>query len=396
VAEARKKKPETYASKHDFHVIPISQLKTQIKLAEKSKVALAIVGASGIGKSAIVRQAAQEISEDTGKHYECRTIITSQKVPEDFTGIPIPDLERETVKFLKLEELPQDPNSHGILNQADMTVLRALFQLLGERRIGTWKLPDGWSLVAAMNPDGENYGTTKPSPALRRRMSWIEVKFDESAFLNYAENSGFNEAVVEFLKRSPGKMLNKAALTNDKVFACPASWEKFSDVINSMGPNDKSGDLIPIGSGLVGLTYTKDFVRFFDEHKSNIDPKDILEKYHLGNLRTRVQKCVSNGRTDILTDICNSLVFEMLGMSTTDKEFENRSSNFVNYFLDIPDDTAVFFLNQLTKKFYEKGLKTEIAKWKGEIAQTEEGSVKFVRMLKTTDLIAKEGAEARF
>lgn len=402
MADARKKKKqETYASKHDFHVIPISQLNHQIKLCERAKIPLAIVGPSGIGKSAIVRQVAKELTNETGKNYECRTIIASQTVPEDWMGIPIPDMEAREVKFLKLESLPKDPNSHGILfldeiNQADMTVLRAIFQLLGERRIGTYELPPGWTMVAAMNPDGENYGTTKPSPALRRRMSWLEVKFDESAFLDYADNNGFHPAVVEFLRRSPAKMLNEAALKNDKVFACPASWERFSDIVHGLKDGESSSHLVGVGAGLVGLTYTKDFIRFFDEHRSQIDPKDVIEKYHKAGVRPRVQKAAKMGRTDILMSISNALVFLMMDMSVKDKKFKQRSRNFADFFIDLPDDTAVAFLGQLTKKFTEKGLNEEVKAWKNEVSKTSEGASKYIRMLQLTKLMSKESASAAF
>ena len=136
----KKQKRNTYASKNDFMQIDIAQLHKTVELAVRSKKPLAIVGEAGIGKTAIVREVAEKLG------MKCQIIMTSQKVPEDFSGIPVPDMENGVVRFLKLDELPRPKEGPTLLffdeiNQADHNVLRSIFQLLGERKLGTYTLP---------------------------------------------------------------------------------------------------------------------------------------------------------------------------------------------------------------------------------------------------------------
>ena len=387
-----KTKKETYSGKHDFKQILIGQLKNQVIYSYKTKTPLAVVGPAGIGKTSIVSQAGEELSKSLGKPFKVTTLITSQMVPEDFTGIPIPDMQNKVVNFFKLGQLPTE--GYGILhldelNQADLSVQKPLFQLLGERRIGTYELPEGWGIVASMNPDGENYGTNKPSPALRRRMSWVEVKFDVSAFMSYAKENDFNEVIIEYLSRNPDKCLNETALKNDKVFSCPASWEKVSNILNVMKPKDTIADIMPICSGLIGFTYFKDFVRFFNDFSQDIDPKDIIHKYP--SIRQKVLKFSSKGRTDVLTHLSDALAYLMLDLPTLDStEFDTIKANFTKFYVDLPDDTAVYFGTKFHEVFAEAGKSDIKNKWVSALAEDEEASAKLLKMLSTTTKIAKE------
>lgn len=384
-------KKQSYGTKNDFQVINIGSLKKQVLFSYRSRTPLAIVGGAGIGKTSIINQCCQDLTNKYLEKYECRVMICSQKLPEDFTGIPIPDLEKEVVKFLKLDELPK--SGKGILfldeiNQADQTVLRAIFQLLGDRKIGSYELPEGYSMVAAMNPDGENYGTTKPSPALRRRMSWVEVKFDPSSFLEYAKNNSFNPAIVEYLSRNPEKAYNEAALKNDKVFANPAAWEQVSKILESLTLDDSIADVMPICSGLVGFTIFKDFARFYTDFSQHIDPKDIVHNY--GRIRSKVQAFSKEGRTDALVSLVNALVFLMLDMNVRSKEISDQISNICTFFVDLPDDTAVYFGRQLDAKFQEIGRMPDRREWNKHLAENDESSEKLQQLLKTTIKISKE------
>jgi hypothetical protein len=386
-----KGKKDTYASKHDFEYIPISKLLKTVVLAYKARKPLAIVGPAGIGKTSIIEQAAKKLGKTMGIPFGCTTLIASQKLPEDFTGIPIPDMEERVVDFLKLRELPRD--GHGLLfldemNQADSTVLRALFELLGSRKIGTYKLPDNWNIVAAMNPDGKKYQTTKPTPALRRRLSWVEVGLDVHAFITYAKDNNFHPSVVEYLMKNNDKILNEVSLESGKVFSNPAAWEHISDIIGVMGPDDHVYDLLPLGSGYIGKKFMADFIKYFESYHSQIDPKDILNDYN--KVSAEIQSMRDQGRLDYLVQLGNSVVFTMLDIDVKGKDVKKQVNNFRNFFRDLPDDTAIHFNRKLAEEFQNVDKIEDKNFWQGQLLKDNETREKVFRLLDVHDAVEAE------
>jgi len=382
---------DTYAAKHDFEHMPISKLLKTVVLAYKARKPLAVVGPSGIGKSSIMEQAVEKLGKIYNKPFTLTCMIASQKLPEDFTGIPIPDMEEKIVDFFKLRELPRD--GYGILfldelNQADTTVLRALFELLGSRKIGTYTLPENWGIVAAMNPDGKNYQTTKPTPALRRRLSWVEVGLDTHAFLRYAKDNNYHPSVVEYLMKNNDKILNETSLNAGKVFSNPAAWENVSDIINVMGPDDHVYDLLPLGAGFIGKKYMVDFIKYFESYHSQIDPRDILNDYD--RVEAEIESLRKKGRLDYLVQLGNSVVFTMLEVDIKGTNVDKQVENFRRFFLALPDDTAVHFNRKLSQEFVAQDKLDDKNFWQGVLLKKEATRDKVFRLLDTSDAVDNE------
>ena len=382
---------DSYASKHDFEWMPITKLLKSIILAYKSKKPLAVVGPSGIGKTAIMEQARAALSKIYGRPFQLTCMIASQKLPEDFTGIPIPDMEEKVVDFLKLRELPRD--GYGLLfldelNQADSTVLRTLFELLGSRTLGTYTLPENWSIVAAMNPDGKNYQTTKPTPALRRRLSWIEVGLDVAGFIRHAKENKFHPSIIEYLMKNNDKILNETSLQTGKVFSNPAAWENASDILNVMGPDDHVYDMLPLLAGYVGKKFAVDFIKYFESYHSQIDPKDILNDY--SKVAAEIVALRKKGRLDYLVQLGNSVVFTMLEIDVKGTNVDVQVENFRRFFVDLPDDTAVHFNRKLSEEFSNQDKVEDKTFWQSALLKKEATRDKVFRLLDTSDAVENE------
>lgn len=376
MAEKKENKSTSYADKRGFNSINVSELKDVIKLAIRADLIPALVGAAGIGKTAIVTQAASEIevewtppNSNKPRKDPLRVIpfFTSQKAPEDVGGIPVPDMDDRTVTFLKPKELPKPSDPPTLLfldelNQGDHTVIRTLFQLLGERRIGEYVFAPHHRLIAAMNPDGENYQTIKPTPALSRRLTWIQVNFSPLPFISYMENSGkFHPAVISYLKHNPPHCLNEEALNNDKVFANPASWEKVSNICNSLSPTDSIATALPLICGLVGKEYGHSFYKHLQAFGQNINPKDILEDY--AKVRKSILKSKSTGRADLLSQIVSAVVVECPTIDATNPANEYKVKNFGLFMADLPADVGMQCGRQLLDSFSEVGKSEDSVPW---------------------------------
>ena len=135
----------------------IKQLKRFLPYAMKTKVAVMVHGLHGIGKSQTIKQ----FAEEQGMQFIDRRL--SQMESGDLLGLP--SLENGRTSFFTPDWLPTDPNSKGILfldeiNRARRDVLQGVFQLVLDRQLGSYKLPDGWSVISAINPNTDDYDVT--------------------------------------------------------------------------------------------------------------------------------------------------------------------------------------------------------------------------------------------
>ena len=128
--------------------------KRAIHYAIKMRRPTFLWGPPGIGKSDLV----QQIGDDTGRNVvDVRLALWE---PTDIKGIPYFDSNNGTMTWAPPAELPTDPDSKDILfldelNSAPPAVQAAAYQLILNRKVGTYKLPDGVDIVAAGNRDGD-------------------------------------------------------------------------------------------------------------------------------------------------------------------------------------------------------------------------------------------------
>ena len=144
-----------------------NELKALVKLYFKAKRALFCWGATGIGKSQTVKQAGHEIAEtlkltytediskiNDDEHFVVIDIRLAQCDPSDLRGIPIYDKEKTATVWLPPEMFPR--SGKGIiffdeLNLAPPLVQASAYQLILDRRLGTYCVPDGFLVIAAGN-----------------------------------------------------------------------------------------------------------------------------------------------------------------------------------------------------------------------------------------------------
>ena len=128
--------------------------KKAIRKAIQTRRPVFLWGPPGIGKSELVAQ----IGADAGR--EVIDIRLALWEPTDIKGIPYYNAEQGKMVWAPPAELPTDPESTAIifideLNSAPPAVQAAAYQLVLNRRVGTYVLPKGVDIVAAGNRDGD-------------------------------------------------------------------------------------------------------------------------------------------------------------------------------------------------------------------------------------------------
>ncbi|MGD8572314.1 MAG: MoxR family ATPase [Gammaproteobacteria bacterium] len=181
-------------------------------------------GPPGVGKSQMVAQVALK------HNVPVIDIRLSQMEPSDLRGIPFKVDER--VEWAVPSMLP-DANRHGErgflfldeITSAPPTVSAAAYQLILDRRLGNYRVPEEWVIIAAGNRQGDRGVTyTMPAP-LANRFSHFTVDTHLDDWVAWAYENGIDDRVIAFVRFRPELLFEFDPAQNPVAFPSPRSWE---------------------------------------------------------------------------------------------------------------------------------------------------------------------------
>ena len=218
----------------------LAELLSETLTAPQWAVPLMIWGAPGIGKSDLVREAAAV------QGYPLIDLRLSQLEPTDLRGIPLHDNGK--VRWIPPDELPDEARDgpHGVLfldeiNAAPPPVAAAAYQLILDRRLGTYRLPEGWSIVAAGNRlDDRGITYVMPAP-LANRFMHVHLQADAEAWLAWAARNGIDPVLRDFVAEQPEWLARFLPEPEVKAFPSPRSWVFADRVIKRRAMSRLSG-----------------------------------------------------------------------------------------------------------------------------------------------------------
>lgn len=224
-----------------------------IKVAIAVKRPIMLHGAPGIGKSDIVHSIGKQLNRPV---IDIRLALYD---PSDLKGFPYFDPSTESMKWAPSSELPKDPNSNAIifldeLVSAPPSVQAAAYQLVLNRKIGEYNLPEGVDIVAAGNRASDRGVVYKMPAPLANRFLHLELKVDVDEWIDWAINKGLHKDVVGYISHMKQDLFTFDSKSNTHAFATPRTWEFTSQILsmeNEIG-EETALDLISgtIGDGL--------------------------------------------------------------------------------------------------------------------------------------------------
>lgn len=215
-------------------------------------------GPPGIGKSAVVAQVALAAGLDL---QDVRALLLD---PVDLRGLPFVSADG-TSRWATPGFLPRDGTA-GILfldelNAAPAMVQASLYQLVLDRKLGEYRLPDSWAIIAAGNREADRAVTTRMPTPLRNRFVHIDFEVDADDWSQWALQNGIRPEVIAFVRFRP--TLLSAFDRDATAFASPRSWEFVSRIL-SAGPDPAiEYELIAGAVGSGAATEFTGFLRMF-------------------------------------------------------------------------------------------------------------------------------------
>lgn len=250
-----------------------NEAKRSIRKCVKIQRPVFMWGPPGIGKSDIVKQIGDEQAR------EVIDVRLSLWEPTDIKGIPYYNSQSNSMSWAPPAELPTDPDSTAILfldelNSAAPATQAAAYQLILNRRVGTYVLPKGVSIVAAGNRETDKGVTYRMPAPLANRFLHIELRTDYEDWLNWATNNRVHEQVVGYIGFAKQDLYDFDPKSSSRAFATPRSWSFVSELLEDDDLSE--GTLTDLVAGAVGEGLAVKFMAHRKVAKQMPNPEAIL------------------------------------------------------------------------------------------------------------------------
>lgn len=220
-----------------------------------SKISLELRSAPGRGKSQFVEDTVRIESERDGFQWGFATCFLATMTPPDLIGYvfkgertwkefnggePVPVSEPTMPLWMMTTEgKPLHAYRRGILfldeyGQGEADVKRASAELLLNRRLGPWVLPEGWSVVAASNRDKDRSGVTKAFDFVINRRIEIDITDDIQSWEDWALKAEVDPTIIAFARENPQVVFTDGVPAKQGPWCTPRSLVMLSNLLNRM------------------------------------------------------------------------------------------------------------------------------------------------------------------
>ena len=313
----------------DTRTVTSLQARKSLLKAFAHKRPLFLWGPPGIGKSELVAEITQDLS---GHMIDLRL---GQMEPTDIRGIPFYNKDVGKMDWAPPIDLPDEELASQYpvvvlfldeLNSAAPSVQSAAYQLILNRRIGKYKLPDNVVMVAAGNRESDKGVTYRMPTPLANRFIHQEMRVDFPSWNEWAVKNRIHKDVVGYISFAKQDLYDFDAKSASRAFATPRSWSFVSELLQ--GDDGDDDTVMNLIAGTIGEGLAVKFMAHRKIASRMPKPEDILS----GKVTTLDVKEVS-AMYSLVISMCYELKDAIGEKKVDDKKFHEMADNFFAYMM---------------------------------------------------------------
>jgi hypothetical protein len=349
---------------------------------------LFIWGQPGIGKSELVAEVAKsqgrplidirlplmEPTDIRGIPYlaEVKVYDKEGNLLRDETGVPISDKE---FRWSTPSDLPTDEASRALvffdeMSAAPPSVQAATYQIILNRRIGNYVMPNDVVIVAAGNrvkDKGVAYNMPMP---LANRFTHLTLEVDVDDWKEWATLNRVHKDIVGYINFQPGDLNSFNPSVDGYAFATPRSWYFCSELLQEMDtegklvdttlPADVLGDMV---KGTIGDGIGVKFLSYRKQAANLPHAKDVLSG--------KVKKLASK-QIDVMYALTTALCYELqdvaeratkaerAGDKKAMEEFHTQAETFFRFIMDNFEEELTVMAGKTVLGTYKLPIKSKL------------------------------------
>ena len=320
--------------------------KKSLRKAFKNQRPIFMWGPPGIGKSDIIKQLGSELDAHV------IDVRLSLWEPTDIKGIPYFDSNDGTMRWAPPSELPSQEfaKQHkkivlflDEMNSAAPSVQAAAYQLILNRRVGTYQLPDNVVMVAAGNRETDKGVTFRMPAPLANRFVHLELAVEWDDYFDWATENKIHKDVVGFLTFSKKDLYDFDPKSSSRAFATPRSWSFVSELL--VDDDTDESTLTDLVSGSIGEGLAIKFMAHRKIASKMPNPTDILA----GKVKKMESKEIS-----AMYSLTVSLCYELKDACDKNaKNWNEQVNNFFQFMMDNFETELVIMGTKLALSSYK-------------------------------------------
>lgn len=205
-----------------------------------------LMGPPGIGKTAVVKQAAIQCNvaflSYAMTHHTRQSAIglpvikehSFQGVPYSITEYTMSEIVGDIFRIMDETGLKEGVLFLDEINCVSETLLPSMLRLLQFKTFGSHRLPEGWIIAAAGNPPGRyNRSARELDIVTLDRVRHLSLEPDFDAWKSYALKQTVHGAVLSYLSLRPEHFYVFRRTEGRAEFVTPRSWEDLSRTLET-------------------------------------------------------------------------------------------------------------------------------------------------------------------
>lgn len=298
------------------------------KLPSASQRPLFLIGAPGIGKTAIMEQIADElgiglVAYSMTHHTRQSALGLPFIVHRDYEGgsFDVSEYTMSEIIASIYDYMEVTGRRQGILfldeiNCVSETLYPSMLQFLQFKTFGRHRIPDDWIVVCAGNPPAYNRSVHEFDIVTLDRLRKIEVEPDYDAWKQYSLETGIHPAVLSFLDIRRERFYSVESTPTGKRFVSARSWSNLSDIIGLFEEMELPVDRSLIEQYVQDPDIADDFALYYDlfnKYRSDYQVDAILAGSVSDDIRERADEAEFDERLALL-----ALILDAVGNKTGD------------------------------------------------------------------------------
>jgi len=308
------------------------QAKSAINRCFAIKRPVFLWGPPGIGKSELIAALAASGSYGNAHMIDLRMPLLE---PTDLRGIPYYDKDSNTMKWAPPVDLPTEEMAKQYdtiilfldeMNAAAPAVQASGYQLILNRKVGNYSLPDNVVIVAAGNRESDKGVTYRMPSPLANRFVHLEMTAEFDSWFMWAVENNIHPDVVGYLQFAKQDLFDFDPRSSSRAFATPRAWSFVSELIGDDQLDEQT--MLDLVAGTVGEGLALKFMAHRKIAGSLPNPTDILS----GEVTEMESKEIS-AMYSLTVSMCYELQ-EAYKKEGDKKKWHDMTDNFFKFMMD--------------------------------------------------------------
>ncbi len=274
-----------------------------------------LMGPPGIGKTAIMKQIADEmgvslVSYSMTHHTRQSALglpVISHKMyggeEQTVTEYTMSEIIAAVYDTMDATDCPEGILFLDEINCVSETLTPTMLQFLQYKTFGKHKVPEGWIVVTAGNPPEYNRSAREFDIVTWDRLKRVDIEPDFAAWKAYALKKGVHPAVVTYLDAKKDHFYLVSATVDGKQFVTARGWVDLAEMITLYEEQDISVDKELIAQYVQAPDIAEDFAIYYDlfnKYKSDYQVPAILAGTADVGIRDRAALAAFDERLSLL------------------------------------------------------------------------------------------------